>query len=404
MKNVRRITLASAISAIVALPAFAESASSITEALKGGDVTLSFRMRYEDVTVANPVAADGTADVLSLKTRLTYVSQDYSGFGLGLEMDDVTHITDLEPEGTGAAIADPEGTEVNQWYLSYKAGKSVAKAGRNRILLDNQRFVGGVGFRQNEQTYDSYIIQSNDFEKLSLFGAYITAVKRIFGEQNVTGVHDNKTVLLNAKYAFNETINLTGYYYDIDNISAAATSNSTFGLRANGKITDFTYEAEVANQSESGDNPANYSASYLGLKAGYTLKPVTLSLGYESLGTDGANGRFITPLATLHIFQGWTDVFLGGGTGNVVGGIDDLFFGVSGNAGPVNLALVYHQFDVNDSDLTGYDSFGNEIGFVVAGKVSGIGLSLKYADFTAEDDATGFNDTQKLWLTAEASF
>ena len=71
MKSIHQLTLAAAISAACATPAIAEEASSITEALKGGDVTLSLRMRYEDVTIANTNAKDGTADLLTLKTSLT---------------------------------------------------------------------------------------------------------------------------------------------------------------------------------------------------------------------------------------------------------------------------------------------------------------------------------------------
>lgn len=401
MKNLSKLTLAAAISGVCAMPTFAQEATSITEALKGGDVQLSLRMRYEDVTVTNPGASDGTADVLSLLTRLTYTSKDFNGWGLGLEMDDISHITDYEPEGTN--IGDPEGTDVNQYFLSYKFGKSQAKYGRNRIILDNQRFVGGVGFRQNEQTYDSFTIQSKDVEKLTLFGAYVTEINRIFGEQSPAGEHDTATVLLNAKYAFSPAINLTGYYYDIDNESVVTMSNTTVGLRATGKISDFSYTAEVATQSESGDNTNEYSATYVGLDAAYKVKPVTFSIGYESLGTDENKGRFITPLATLHAFQGWADVFLGGGTGNVQGGIDDLFFKIAGQAGPVKLAAVYHQFDANDSKVAGFDSFGSEIGFLVAGNVKGVGLSLKYADFSAEDNS-GLKDTSKLWLTADVKF
>lgn len=402
MKKLSQLTLAAAISGLCAMPTIAEEASSITEALSGGDIQLSLRMRYEDVGVNNDAGSDGKADVLSLLTRLTYTSKDFNGFGLGIEMDDITHITDYEPEGAG--VADPEGTDVNQYFLSYKAGKTVAKYGRNRIILDNQRFVGGVGFRQNEQTYDSFRIESKDIKNLTLFGSYVTGVNRIFGELSPIGEHDNETILLNAKYAFNPAINLTGYYYDIDNKSVARFSSATVGLRATGKISDFSYQAEFASQSDSGDNTADYSANYIGLNAAYTFKPVTFSLGYESLGTDEDKGRFITPLSTLHKFQGWADVFLGGGTGNVTGGIDDLFVKIAGKAGPVKLALVYHQFDTNDSNVAGFDSFGSELGFLVAGKLKGVGLSLKYADFTADDAATGFNDKSVLWLTAAKKF
>lgn len=403
MKNIRNLTLATAVSAAFSVPAIAEEASSITEALKEGDVKLSFRLRYEDVTVDNTDGPDGTADVLSLKTRLTFTSKDFNGWGLGLEMDDVTHITDLEPEGTGAGIGDPEGTEVNQYFLTYKFGKSVAKYGRQRILLDNQRFVGGVGFRQNEQTYDGFSITSKDVDKLTLFGAYITSVNRIFGEQSALGDHDNQTLLLNAKYAFDKAINITGYYYSIDNKNALAFSTDTFGVRATGAVSDFGYTAEFASQSDGGDNPNEYSATYTHLEGSYKLKPVKFTVGYEVLGADGED-EFITPLATLHKFQGWADNFLGGGTGNRNGGIVDTYFTAAGKAGPVKLVGTYHILGSDDSAAAGgVDDYGTELGFLVAGKVKGVGLSLKYAAFSADDDS-GMKDTDKLWLTASAAF
>ncbi|WP_394201150.1 alginate export family protein [Marinagarivorans algicola] len=402
MNTFCQLTLSATISCACIMPAFAQQAASITQALQNADIKLSFRMRYEDVTVTNINAQESTADVLSLKTRLSYISQSFNGWGLGVEMDDVTHLTNFQPQG--ASISDPEGTEVNQYFLSYKAGHTIAKMGRNRILLDNQRFVGGVGFRQNEQTYDSFRIESKDIKNLTVFGAYITSVKRIFGEQDLRGEHDNQSLLLNAQYAFNPTIKLTGYYYDIDNVSVPALSNATLGMRATGQAAAFVYEAELATQSESGNNNNQYSASYLGLSAFYKMKPLTFKLGYESLGTDRNKGRFITPFATLHKFQGWTDVFLGGGTGNVEGGIDDLYFQMGGQAGAINLAVAYHQFNVNDATQTGFDRFGSELGIVMTGKLHNISLSLKYANFSADENATNFKDTSKLWLTAETQF
>lgn len=404
MKNLRPLTLAAAISAACATPAFADAPSSVAEALKAGDVTLSFRMRYEDVTVTNPGAEDGTADLLSLKTRLTYTSADYQGWGLGIEMDDVTHVTELEPEGTGAGVGDPEGTEVNQYFLSYKFGKSVAKYGRQRILLDNQRFVGGVGFRQNEQTYDAFSVTYKDVENLSVFAAYITSVNRIFGEQDARGDHDNKTALLNASYSFMPELKLTGYYYGIDNLSVTAFSTDTMGLRATGQISDFGYAAEFASQSEAGDNTAEYSATYMNIEGSYAIKPVKFTLGHEVLGADGSDGYFITPLATLHKFQGWSDKFLNLGKGNIPGGIADTYLSVAGKVGPVKLVGSYHTLSSDDSVAAGnVDDYGTEFGLVIAGKVAGVGLSLKYAAFSADDDS-GMTDTDKLWLTAETSF
>ena len=403
MSKIRNLVLASAVSGAMASPVIAGEPQSIREALTNGDVKLSLRLRYEDVSTDNIGAPDGESDLLSLKTRLTYTSQDFQGFGLGLEFDDVTHVTDLEPRGSGAAIGDPEGTEVNQYFLSYKFGKSVAKYGRQRILLDNQRHVGGVGFRQNEQTYDAITILSKDVEKLTLFGAYVTNVNRIFGEQDPRGDNNSETLLLNAKYSYAPSLNLTGYYYSIDNKDVARFSTDTFGLRATGAISDFGYTAEFATQSDGGDNTASYSATYLNLEGSYNIKPVKLTVGHEVLGADGSDGQFITPLATLHKFQGWADQFLGGGSGNIPGGIADTYFTAAGKAGPVKLVLSYHILSADDSDVTGTDDYGDEIGFVVAGKVSNVALSLKYAAFSAES-GTSFTDTDKLWLTAATSF
>ncbi len=406
-KNLLVFAMGAAFSAV---SAHAEEATSVTQALTDGDVKLSFRLRFEDVDVDTAAGVSASTDLLSLKTRLTFTSMDYKGLGLGLEMDDVTHVTEYEPEAS-AGIGDPEGTEVNQYYLTYKFGKSVAKYGRQRILLDNQRFVGGVGFRQNEQTYDAFSITSNDIENLSLFAAYITNVNRIFGEANPAGDHSNETILFNSKYTISPAIALSGYYYGIDNLTAPGFSTDTIGLRAAGSIQSFTYAAEYANQTEAGDNPAQYSASYIGLEGSYAFKPVKVTLGYEVLGADGSDGQFITPLATLHKFQGWTDQFLGGGSGNRRGGIVDGYLNVAAQIGPIKLVGSYHMLSADDADvtvaddpdITGFDDYGSEVGFVVAGKLKGVGLSLKYADFSADSDS-GLNDVSKLWLMAESTF
>lgn len=51
-----------------------------------------------------------------------------------------------------AVVPDPEATEINQAYLSYSSIPlaSNVKWGRQRLILDNARFIGNVGWRQNE--------------------------------------------------------------------------------------------------------------------------------------------------------------------------------------------------------------------------------------------------------------
>jgi len=389
-----------AVSAVAGAPAFAAdaaesekaSAVSLGEALGQGDVTLGLRARTETVDVDG---AD-SVDLTSLKTRLTYQSAAYQGFSTLIEMDDVTHLTDFE-----GGVADPEGTEVNQALLAYAFGKTTLKYGRQRILLDNQRFVGGVGFRQNEQTYDGFSVVNNSLADTTLFLAHIHNVNRIFGEDSPVGDHRNDTYLLNAKYSGFSAGALSAYAYLIDNENAPAFSTDTYGLRFAGKTGAADYALEYATQSAAADNPASYDADYLLAEGGYKFGAITLKAGYELLGSDGADGQFITPLATLHKFQGWNDKFLGGGSGNIPGGIQDVYASLGTSLAGVNLSLNYHQLSSDDPDVSGMDKLGSEYGFVVGGKVGAVGLSLKYSSYTADDFSV---DTDKLWITAQAEF
>lgn len=398
MKKFTACFLAATVASTLSVSAQAEESASIMEALKAGKTKLHLRLRYEDVTVEDFVPNDaGTefsdleGDGLTLKTRLTYTSGTYNGIGLTLEMDDTTLITDDEDF---VGIADPEVTEINQAYLSYTYGTTTGKWGRQRINLDNQRFVGGVGWRQDEQTYSGLSVASKPVEGLSLFYGYITEVNRIFAE---AGDHNHDTHLLNASYQtpFGKIV---GYGYLIDNDTALNLSSDTFGVRWEGKAGDiFKYNLEFASQSEAGDNPNEYSADYnlAEVMAGIPIgeKKLNLKLGYELLGSDDGNAAFTTSLATLHKFQGWTDKFLG----TPPTGIEDTYFSVGSKFGPVSASAVYHTYKADEGDA----DYGDEIGFVLKTKFKGIGYLLKYSSYGADDFAT---DTDKLWLQAAATF
>lgn len=395
MTLLRKNLLAVAVgSALCSSPLFAEEAGSIAEALSSGTTKLHLRSRYETVD------QDGTdkAAATTLKTRLTYTSGSYNGFGLVVEMDDTTELgkDDYSDGNTArgtAAIVDPEGTEVNQAYLSYTAGATTLKYGRQRILLDNQRFVGGVGWRQDEQTYDGFSVTSKPLEGLSLFGAYITDVNRIFAEAQD---HNHETYLLNAKY---ETSfgNVIGYGYLIDNKTAVNLSSDTMGLRWEGKAgAAIKYNLEYASQTDAGDSSLDYSADYMLVEVmgGIPMGDVKLTLkaGYEVLGAD-EGGAFTTSLATLHAFQGWTDLFLG----TPGDGIVDTYFGAGSTLAGYDISAIYHTLSADEGDM----DYGTEFGLVVNKKYGPVAVTFKYADYSADDLKV---DTTKMWLMAAMTF
>jgi len=413
-KSFKLLTIASAIAAI-SQGAHADEAKGITEAIKDGKVTLNFRMRYEDVNQDVAGGSDKNADALTLRTRLTYETASYKGFSGLIEMDDVTELGSVDyntaPNDSShpdaATISDPEGTEVNQSWIAYTYKDNTLKYGRQRILLDNQRFVGGVGFRQNEQTYDALTFTSKSITDTEIFLSHITRVNRIFGEDSSLGDHDNSTNLLNVSYKGLAIGKLSGYYYDIDNEDVAIMSTQTAGIRLAGKANNFGYTFEYASQSDAHDNTRSYDADYYLLEGSAKLGDFNLKIGHEVLGADDNDGYFITPLATLHKFQGWSDKFLNKGVGNISGGLTDTYATVGTKLGDVKVLLVYHQISADDDSVAGTDDYGSEYGLVVASKVGPVGLSLKYAKFSEDIDSTALTqvtDTNKLWLTASAKF
>lgn len=399
-----RIGLAVALATTLPMhSALAEGAGSISEALSGGNVALHLRARYEAVEEASLEDAAAT----TLKTRLTYTSGTYGGFGLTLEMDDVTEVRQddysngVASRGT-PVIADPEVTEVNQAYITYSNWSTTFKYGRQRILLDNQRFVGGVGWRQDEQTFDALSVSSQPYEMVEVFVSYVTQANRIFAEALD---HNHETWLANAKYTSSHGA-ATAYSYliDISNPGAVGLSSDTVGLRWNGNAgAHLSYTLEYATQSEGGTAAIEYTADYLlaefVAKGAIADTSVELKLGHEVLGSHNGLKAFTTPLATLHAFQGWTDRFLA----TPDAGVQDTYVWLGANLGKFNVGAVYHSFaaDYGDTD------YGSEVGLMASTTLGPVGLTMKYADYSA--DVTGSaapfaSDTNKLWLMAAVAF
>ncbi|MCL1036341.1 alginate export family protein [Shewanella submarina] len=394
MMRTRMTTLAIA-TLLGSFPAVAEDLK--TTLIDDAKLNLQFRARFEQVDVE----AQSKQDQTTLRTRLTYQSGDLYNFFTLAEVDDVRSGDD-EP-----MIADYQYTEINQAYIGYRApADSVLKYGRQRILLDNQRFVGGVGFRQNEQTYDGFSAVSTGVQDLKAFYAYINNVNRIFSEDSGKSDHKNKTHLFNLHYGAVEAAQLTGYAYLIDNLAVARFSTDTYGVRLTGKTdidpVKLSYALEYATQSNGGNNTLDYRADYLSAEARADFSAVGLKLGYEVLGSDDGKAGFITPLATLHKFQGWTDKFLFGGAGNWDKGITDTYIAANTSLAGVKLLLVYHTFESDVGNIDMGQEWGISAGYKFANYYN---ASIKYAAFSGADAGYGFSaDTDKLWLTLEAKF
>lgn len=398
----RLIALAFASCAVSSLPAAEASAlpDSIGDAFSKGKVSLNIRARYEGVDQVG--LAD--AEAYTVRTRLGFTTAPLRGFKAMIEAENIASPSPdrysqagLNPGGAGrAVVADPETTEINQAWLAFTTGKTTVTGGRQRLVLDNVRFVGDVGWRQNAQTFDAVTLADKTVEKLSLTYSYLGRINRVFSDRHSQGNWDSDSHLFNASYAGSPIGTLTAYAYLLDFDNAATNSCSTFGVSLTGtpslnETLKLSYRIEYAAQSDYGSNSQDYSTDYYLGEIGLVAKQGSVAAGYEVLGTDN-NVGFKTPLATLHAFNGWADVFLT--TPN--DGLRDGYLKVGANL-PAGLSFLafYHTFETD----TGVD-LGEEWDLQLTRKFGKYFTGLvKYADF--HRDSLTMPEVRKFWVQVE---
>ncbi len=392
-----------------------------------GTVQLDVRIRYEAVEQEN-VKED--ADALTLRTRLNFTTNSYSGFSGVIEFEDSRSLLGIDNYNNTnglntnySVIADPETTELDQAYLQYKTDALTAKIGRQVITLDGHRFVGHVGWRQDRQTFDAVTVSYQFNKEMKAQYSYINKRNRIFANEKDLDAKDH---LVNLSYT-TPIGKLVGYGYllEIDNDSANtnASNNSidTWGISLNGSKAasdfllgdgpqnnadgtqpsdiKFLYSVELATQSLTSAT-ADFDVFYTKLEAGAVISGITGKIGYESLGSDDGLYGFATPLATLHKFNGWADQFLA--TPSV--GLDDIYASLGGASFGGKWLVVYHRFSADEATQT-VDDLGSEIDIQFS-KTFGqyYSAGIKYAAYSAGDSEAGKVDTNKLWLWLGGSF
>lgn len=305
-----------------------------------------------------------------------------------------------------AVVPDGESIDLNRLQVQYKTKAFALTVGRQRINLDDQRFVGSVGWRQNEQTFDAVRAEAT-LGPVSLDGTYAIQQDSIFGsEAGPRRSMDGDFVFLNAGAKFGPvTAKAFSYLIDYDEAFAFANSSQTYGARVSGsfplsKAVKLNVLGSYARQMDMGQNPVDYDADYVLGELGLAAKGFTLTGGYELLGADKAAGKsFQTPLATLHKFNGWADLFLT----TPAAGLEDYYVSLAKvfpkvKALPgLNASVAYHEFR---SDL-GSIKYGTEWDASLGFKVKKVALLVKYADYNANKFGV---DKRILWLQAEVAF
>ena len=347
------------------MPVFA--ADSLQDAFSAGKADINMRYRYEMVEAGT---IEGNAS--TLRTRLGFTTGDYNNLKAHIDFEYTNIGGNYDDGNPRPTIADPQIEELNQAWIDYTGvDKTSIKIGRQRIILDNARFVGNVGWRQAEQTFDAITFTNKSIADTAITLSNISQVNTITGGE----VNTNHN-LLNISIDKTPVGKMSAYAYmiDMDNSTADFT---TLGARLKGSVSEFLYTVEFAQQSDSGDNTTNLSASYSLLEAGYKIGDTKLFIAQETLGSDDGVVGFSTPLATKHAFNGWADQFLA--TPN--SGLTDLYIKAVTKFAGMKFVGVYHDFSADEGSL----DFGTELDLLLVKPINkNIKALIKFADFDAD--------------------
>lgn len=397
------------------LSAHSARADGHVKPMDGFTFSVDSRYRFEHVD-QDPILE--TARASTWRNRLGVITPWISNLArIAVEGEGVLEIgpdnfnNTINGNGQFPVVVDVESIEVNQAYLELKAAPGVTLiGGRFRKNLENQRFIGSVGWRQNDQTYDGASADITSIPDTEIYYAWIGNVNRIFSDRaerppaggNIGNLSSNIHVV-EANYKGLSFVDVTVFNYYLDLFDLDALSSNTVGVRFKSKF-DFgggfglKHYAEYAYQSDVGDNPVEYETYYyhiaptLYYKNQYGWAGVTV--GYEVLGSDDGAIGFSTPLATLHKFNGFADVFLA----TPANGLEDIYVdltlkpkGLPGVLSFLNGSVFkaqYHDFESN----VGSVQFGQE--FDLYAKIplkflpKGFYAETKYAVYEADTFAT----------------
>jgi hypothetical protein len=413
------------------LSAFAApaQAQSLLDAITKGRPVIDLRARYEAVQDAGK-AVD--ANALTLRARLGYETGAWNGLSVQADFDQIFSNQAYNSTRNGktayAVVADPSMTALNRLQLTYASGFDTKFVlGRQRLLIGNQRFVGNAGWRQHEQTYDALSAVNSSIDGLTLSYAYLYRINRVNGPETPVPANTAAAATGQANYFKSNShvmdgvytgvpgLRLEGYAFLLDlsspgyatlpaqQTATARLSTATIGGRgeygfplADGVAARIS--GEFAHQSEYASNPLSVSLNYWLGEGSVTWQGLTGLAGYEVQEGNGTIG-FATPLATLHAFNGWADMFLV----TPVNGLKDFYLKAAYTvpadfvaAKALNLAMLWHDYRTD----TRSQGIGNEwdlqAELVMDANLSFVG---KYASYDGAGAAFGgFPDKSVFWL------
>lgn len=392
-------------------PASAQSQKGKDAAATPAPITPYLNARYR-LEVVDQDGFDRSAVASTLRLRAGARTATWDGLSALVEGEAIMRLGPSHYNDTTNGVidrpivADPSDLLLNQAYVKWQPAKQLeAIVGRQTVNLDNQRWIGSVDWRQNDQTLDAVRLAVTPTANTRLEYVHSTRVNRVFGPDSPQGTWRHADInIVRGSAAITPVGTLVAYGYWLDLPTAPTQSSRTVGFRLTGEQkvgngAKLLYAAEFARQHDYAANPRQFRHDYLLIEPGVAVGPVTARLGYERLEGDGTTA-LQTPLATLHAFNGWTDKFLTTPADGLRDAYADIQWrdGTLTKAGPVAVRFQLHDFNATH----GSRPYGREAGAsATLPMTSRITSTLKVSRYFADRFAT---DTTKVWLAIEARY
>lgn len=361
-------------------------------------VSGDFRLRYENVEQDAP-SAPKPAEALTLRSTVTLDLKPYESFSARIQGEDSRQVgidrynDTLGQEPQRSVIADPESSEIDQAWIRYQRGGHQFTLGRQILDRDGQRMVGGVGWRQDQQRFEAFDWSYQQGPWQARYSRISERLRPIADERDVKSKDHLFDLARETPLG-----KLSGYYYSLQERDNSATELNTVGIRLAGKRGPWNYLAEFADQVRDPEG-AEAESDYRHLRLAYTRNSLTLSVAEEILGSKDGSAGFSTPIATLHKFNGWADLWLA----TPDAGLQDRYASLSYTSHGYTGTIIGHDYSSDHG--SGASDLGEEWNLLIKKSLSkSLVLGGNAAAFRAGDAASGKIDVDKFWLWATYSW
>jgi hypothetical protein len=210
-------------------------------------------------------------------------------------------------------LPDPRHAGVNRAFIEAVGIEDAnLRVGRQKVEIDNRRWVSANDFRQVPQLFDGGTFTYSGHANVQLMGGYYGRLRSTSGETatiRLTVLHaawnpapEHSLAAFAYLHDQPRTSNFTGF---------ADNSYRVYGLRAEGTAArfgavDVPYEVELAEQRPYAGGDGRIDARYWRVGGGLSTARWTVRADYEVRGSNDGQYGLQIPLTDFYAFNGWT--------------------------------------------------------------------------------------------------